>query len=145
MIKIISSKELENGGYEMILMLTLFHVEPTTIFKIIRNSSKYEVENEARNERSQVVVSAVGKYISLEESNGLTKDLLETEAIDRLTKLYNHMQDNRYNIESHCQMMLKMKPIFKRIARPGNQYIYFNVIMQMAEEQLEYEKSKETI
>ena len=145
MIKIIKQGEIDNGGYEMILMLTLFHVEPTTIFKVIRNSTEYEVQNEARNERSQVIVSAVGKYISLEDSNGLTKDLLEFEAIDRLTKLYNHMQDNRYNIKSHCEMIIKMEPIFKRIARPGNQYIYFNVLMQMVREQLEYEKSKEAI
>lgn len=145
MIKIIKEGELDNGGYEMILSLTLFHREPTTYYKVIRNSSQYEVQNEARNERAQILVSAVGKYISHEEANGLSKDLLEQEAIDRLTKFYNAMQERQLDIKFHCKHILKLEPIMKRIARPGAQYVYYNVLQQMAKEQQDYEKATDKL
>ena len=146
MIKLISKGDLDNGGHEQIWSLTLFHVEhPTTFFHVCRNANESDVDSEMRNERSQVVVSSVGKYISLEETNGLKKDQLELEAIDRLTKMYEHMSINRFDIKKNCSMILSMESIIKRIARPGNQYIYFKILIQLAKEQIEYEKSIDRI
>lgn len=144
MIKLIS-KTTEEGLHEQIWMLTLFHVEPTTYFKTIRNKSEYEVDIEARNERAQIIVSAVGKYISHEQSNGLKKDQLEEEAIDRLTNFYNYIQDHKLKIKFHCKKIIELEPLFKRIARPGTQYVYYKVLQSLAKEQLEYEKDIEKI
>ena len=141
MIKLISKEDMEGGGHEQTWMFVLFHTEPTTYFHTCRNANESEVDAEMRNERSQVVVSSIGKYVSAEETNGLAKDQLESEAIDRLTKMYDYMNVNRYDIKRNCKMILDMEGVLKRIARPGMQYNFFKIIMQLAEEQLEYEKS----
>lgn len=138
MIKLIN-KEEKDGIHEEIWMLTLFHVEPTTFFKTIRNKSQFEVVKESRSERSQIIISAVGKYLSLESSNGLHKDFAHTEAVNRLTSLYDHISGQRENITSNCDLILQMRSVFKTIAREGSQYVYYHVLMNMAKEQLDYE------
>jgi len=145
MIQLISKGDLENGGHEQIWSFILFHVEPSMYFNTIRNSSQYEVDKEARNERAEVILKGLGKYISLEECNGLSKDQLETEAIETLKKMYDSMSLQRYNIKRHCKLILKYEVLINRLGRPGNQYVYYKMLINTATEQLRYEKENETI
>ena len=145
MITLISKGQLANGGFENVWMLTLFHDTPSTYFVTIRNASESEVNIEARNERAQIMVSAIGKYLSIEQTNGLSKDVLEEEAIDRLTKMYEYMMSRRLDIEGHCKNILAMEKMIMRIGRPGTQYVYALILIKMAKDQQEYEKSIQSI
>ena len=145
MITLISKTSPEAGGHEQVWMMTHFHSEPTSYFTIIRNASESEVNIEARNERAQIMVSAIGKYLSIEQTNGLSKDVLEEEAVDRLTKMYEYMRSRRLDVEGHCKNILAMEKMIMRIGRPGTQYVYALILIKMAKDQQEYEKSIQSI
>lgn len=145
MIKLISKKEID-GIHEQVWLFALYHTPlPTVFFHEARYPSEIDCDVDCRLERGEVIVSAVGKYISLETSNGLEKDQLQTEAINRLEDMYKYIRDRTGHIKQNCGFILKLDDLMLRIARPGKQYHLYNTIIQMCNEQIEYENSLQTI
>jgi hypothetical protein len=139
MIKLISTSE-QDGIHEEIWAYILYRSEPETYFQVIKHSTKYECYQESKDIRGQCLVSSIGKFISLEETNGVAKEFSENEALTSLKNMFDAFQEKRTEVEYLSNTILKMDKVIRRLARPGRQYIYYKSIMQMAQEQLDYEK-----
>lgn len=145
MIKLISKKTLEDGSHEQIWLMLKLHAEPTSFIFISRHSSEADVDAEVREERAQTVISNLGRYISLEETNSVPKDQLQREAIQRLKDMYGYFQEHRLDIKKNCEFVIALDEQMRLIARPGRQYYYYAIYNQMCKEQIEYEQSLSVI
>ena len=139
MIKLISTSQ-EDGIHEEIWSYVLYRSEPELYFHVIKHPTKYDCYQESLDIRGQCLVSSIGKYVSLEQTNGVAKEFAENEALTSLENMFNAFQEKRTDVAYLTRTILKMDKILRRLARPGRQYIFYKSIMQMAEEQQAYEK-----
>ena len=54
--------------------------------------------------------------------------------------MFDAFLEKRTEVDYLSKTILKMDKVIRRIARPGRQYIFYKSIIQMAQEQLDYEK-----
>jgi len=139
MIKLISTSEVD-GIHEEIWAYVLYRSEPELYYHTIKHNNKFSCYQESKDVRGQCLVSSIGKFITLEETNGIDKEFSENEAITSLKNMYDVFLQKRTEVDYLSKTIIKMDKVIRRLARPGRQYTFYKSIIQMANEQLDYEK-----
>jgi hypothetical protein len=119
---------INEGGHE-------FHMDYRR-----HDESQVDLDVEFRQERSQVLISNFARFLRCEKENEIEKKQYESEAITRLDSCLKYLLDHKTDIEIVCNNILKAAPIMEIIARYEKQFLYYNMIVNEAKKQLEWEE-----